>query len=79
MANPIYQEVAPRELGYVLQSSLGVQAASYVDGAGRLDLTKLPTAFRTFFGEHSGHWPGCFSEYPEAGRGSSCRRTCTGW
>ena len=67
MANPIYAEVIPRELGYVLQDSLDVQTAWYVDGSGRLDLTKLLTAFRTFFGEHSGHWLERFSEYPEAG------------
>ena len=32
-----------------------------------LDMTKLLTAFGTFFGEHSEHWLGRFSEYPEAG------------
>ena len=67
IANPIYAEVVPRELGYILQSSLDVQVAWYVDGDGRLDVTKLLTAFRTFFGEHSEHWLGRFSEYPEAG------------
>ena len=67
IANPIYVEVVPRELGYVLQDSLDVQAAWYVDGDGRLDMTKLLTAFGTFFGEHSEHWLGRFSEYPEAG------------
>ena len=67
IANPIYAEVVPRELGYVLQSSLDVQTAWYVDDDGRLNLTKLLTAFRTFFGEHSEHWLGRFSEYPEAG------------
>ena len=67
IANPIYAEVVPRELGYILQSSLDVQTAWYVDGDGRLNLTKLLTAFRTFFGEHSEHWLGRFSEYPEAG------------
>ena len=67
MANPIYTEAAPRELGYVLQSSLDLQAAWHVDAAGRLDVTKLLTAFRTFFGEHSEHWLERFSEYPEAG------------
>ena len=67
MANPIYAEVIPRELGYVLQDSLDVQTAWYVDGDGRLNLTKLLTAFATFFGEHSDHWLGRFSEYPEAG------------
>ena len=67
MANPIYAEVVPRELGYVLQDSLDVQVAWYVDGAGRLDMTKLLTAFRTFFGEHAAHWLGRFTDYPEAG------------
>ena len=67
MANPIYAEVIPRELGYILQSSLDVQTAWYVDDDGRLNLTKLLTAFRTFFREHSDHWLGRFSEYPEAG------------
>ena len=67
MANPIYAEVIPRELGYVLQDSLDVQTAWYVDADGRLNLTKLLTAFATFFREHSDHWLGRFSEYPEAG------------
>ena len=67
MANPIYAEVVPRELGYILQSSLDVQVAWYVDDGGGLNMTKLLTAFRTFFGEHSGHWLGRFSDYPEAG------------
>ena len=67
MANPIYAEVVPRELGYVLQDSLDVQAAWYVDDAGRLDMTKLLTAFGTFFGEHAEHWLGRFGDYREAG------------
>ena len=67
MANPIYAEVVPRELGYVLQDSLDVQVAWYVDDDGGLNMDKLLTAFGTFFGEHSEHWLGRFSEYPEAG------------
>ena len=67
IANPIYAEVVPRELGYILQSSLDVQVAWYVDDDGRLDMTRLLSAFRTFFGEHSEHWLGRFSDYPEAG------------
>ena len=67
IANPIYAEVVPRELGYILQSSLDVQVAWYVDDDGRLDMDKLLTAFGTFFGEHSEHWLGRFGEYPEAG------------
>ena len=67
IANPIYAEVVPRELGYVLQDSLDIQVAWYVDDDGGLNMTKLLTAFRTFFGEHSEHWLGRFSDYPEAG------------
>ena len=67
IANPIYAEVVPRELGYILQSSLDVQARWYVDDDGGLDMDKLLSAFGTFFGEHSGHWLERFAEYPEAG------------
>ena len=67
IANPIYAEVVPRELGYILQSGLDANAAWYVDEAGRLDMTKLLTAFGAFFGEHAEHWLGRFSDYPEAG------------
>ncbi len=66
MANPIYAEVVPRELGYVLQSSLDQDVAWYVDGAGGLDVRKLLAAFRTFYGEHAEHWLGRFDDYPEA-------------
>ena len=66
IANPIYQEVVPRELGYVLQDSLDVQTAWYVDDAGALDMNKLLTAFATFFGEHAEHWLARFEDYREA-------------
>ena len=66
MANPIYREVVPRELGYVLQDSLDIQVAWYVDDAGRLDMTKLLSAFGTFFGEHAEHWLGHLGAYREA-------------
>ena len=66
IANPIYREVVPRELGYVLQDSLDVRTEWYVDEAGRLDMTGLLTAFATFFREHSEHWLGRFPDYPEA-------------
>ena len=67
MTNPIYREVVPRELGYVLQDSLDVRVAWYVDDDGRLDMTKLLTAFRTFFGEHAEHWLDHLGKYREAG------------
>ena len=67
IANPIYQEVVPRELGYVLQDSLDVQPTWYVDDGGGLDMNKLLTAFATFFGEHAEHWLGHLGDYREAG------------
>ena len=66
IANPIYREVVPRELGYLLQDSLDIQTAWYVDADGRLDMTKLLTAFRTFFGEHAEHWLTHLGAYREA-------------
>ena len=65
MANPIYAEVVPRELGYVLQDTLDENSAWYVDDAGRLDMEKLLAAFAVFYGEHADHWLGRF-DYPEA-------------
>ena len=66
MANPIYAEVVPRELGYVLQDSLDVDDAWYVDAAGVVDLRRLLTAFATFYGEHAGHWLRRLDDYREA-------------
>ena len=66
IANPIYAEVVPRELGYVLQDSLDAQQAWYVREDGRLDIAKLLTAFATFYGEHAEHWLGRFEDYREA-------------
>ena len=66
IANPIYAEVVPRELGYVLQDSLDVDDAWYVDAAGVVDLRRLLAAFATFYGEHAEHWLRRFNEYGEA-------------
>ncbi len=67
IANPIYQEVVPRELGYVLQDSLDLQPTWYVDDAGALDMHKLLAAFETFFSEHAEHWLDHLGDYREAG------------
>ena len=66
IANPIYREVVPRELGYVLQDSLDIQTNWYLGDDGRLDMTKLLKAFRTFFGEHADHWLAHLGDYREA-------------
>ena len=66
IANPIYQEVVPRELGYILQSSLDENAARYMRSDGRLNMARLLTAFATFYGEHAEHWLRRFEDYREA-------------
>ena len=67
IANPIYADVVPRELGHMVESGLDERAAWYVDSAGRLDMHKLLRAFATFYGEHAEHWLGRLADYSEAG------------
>ena len=66
IANPIYAEVIPRELTWVIQEEFDQDAAWYVHADGSLDVAKLLTAFQTFFREHSEHWVKRFA-YQEAG------------
>ncbi|MDE2997578.1 MAG: ATP-binding protein [Gemmatimonadota bacterium] len=66
IANPIYQEVIPRDLTYTTQVYLAQDPAWYVDADGRLRLSDLLTAFQEFFREHSEHWVDRF-QYREAG------------
>ncbi|MBI4771304.1 MAG: ATP-binding protein, partial [Chloroflexi bacterium] len=68
VANPIYREVIPRELGFIVQLDLEstFQPAWYITPHGRLDVDKLLTAFQQFFREHSEHWVERF-DYREAG------------
>ena len=66
IANPIYQEVIPRDLTYTTQEYLAQDPAWYVDAAGRLRLDDLLTSFQAFFREHSEHWVERF-QYKEAG------------
>ncbi|MBI3756833.1 MAG: ATP-binding protein [Deltaproteobacteria bacterium] len=66
IANLIYQEVIPRELGWNIQSGMSEQTQWYVAPDGRLDMTKLLGAFQDFFREHSEHWVERF-QYKEAG------------
>ena len=56
IANPIYAEVVPRELTWVVQEELEQEPAWYVDADGGLNVRKLLAAFQTFFREHSEHW-----------------------
>ena len=66
IANPIYQEVIPRELTYSTQLTISQQTAWYLRPDGRLDLPKLLAAFQHFFREHSEAWLERF-DYREAG------------
>ena len=66
IANPIYEEVVPRELTWVLQDEIAQQTTWYVDADGGLNLQKLLAAFQQFFRENSEHWVER-ANYKEAG------------
>ena len=66
IANPIYREVIPRELGETVLEELTIEPAWYVAADGSLDVPKLLADFREFFRENSEHWMGRF-DYREAG------------
>jgi len=56
IANRIYQEVIPRELNFSSQLTIAQETAWYVQADGRLDMTKLLTAFQQFYRENSEAW-----------------------
>jgi hypothetical protein len=68
IANAIYREIIPRELGYMTQLSLESKFKRkwYVNDDGTLNMEKLLTTFQQFFREHSESWLGRF-QYEEAG------------
>ena len=66
VANPIYAEVVPRELTWVVQEEFEQETTWYVDAEGGLDVGKLLSAFQAFFRQHSEHWVERF-QYKEAG------------
>ncbi|MFW6262816.1 MAG: ATP-binding protein, partial [Thermotogota bacterium] len=68
IANAIYREVIPRELGYMTQLSLEsiYRRQWYIDIEGRLNMMKLLRNFQQFFREHSESWLTRF-KYEEAG------------
>ena len=55
-ANPVYGEVVPRELTWVLQDRIPDPAAWYVRPDGGLDMDGLLAAFQDFFRQNSEHW-----------------------
>ena len=78
IANPIYAEVVPRHLSYVVQETLPQRMWWYVDADGALDVEGLIEAFQAFFREHSEHWVQRSSGTMRLGRSCCCRRTCSG-
>ena len=67
IANPIYQEIIPRQLTYTTEAQINQETTWYINPEDeRLQLAKLLTAFQTFFREHSEHWVERF-QYKEAG------------
>ena len=65
IANPIYQEVIPRDLTWTTQVLLTHDPAWYIED-GDLKVDTLLAAFQSFFREHSEHWVQRF-QYQEAG------------
>ncbi len=68
ITNAIYQEVIPRELSFIFQLNFEstYQPSWYVAPEGRLEMSKLLSAFQEFFRENSEHWMERF-DYKEAG------------
>ena len=67
VANPIYGEVLPRELTWVLQHEIAPQeTAWYARPDGSLDMDCLLAAFQEFFRQNSEHWIRR-AQYTEAG------------
>lgn len=56
IANPIYREVIPRALTYVMEVTLPLPRASYAMDGGGLDLELLLSDFRAFWLEHAEHF-----------------------
>jgi len=66
IANPIYQEVIPRSLTFVMQANITHDSQWYTRPDGSLDMPALLRAFQEFFAEHSEAWLERF-DYKEAG------------
>ncbi|PWQ92594.1 AAA-like domain-containing protein [Leucothrix pacifica] len=66
ISNRIYQEIIPRELTWVEQSSITHQQAWYLTPQRHIDMPKLLSAFQQFFRENAEAWIERF-DYKEAG------------
>ena len=65
IANPIYAEVIPRELTWVIQRNMSHEMAGYL-AEDTLDIERLLKGFQAFYRENSEHW-GQRLTYREAG------------
>jgi hypothetical protein len=66
IANPIYAEVIPRALSFVMQSNLAIEPQWYIAADGSLNMLKLLAEFQQFFRQESESWLERF-DYKEAG------------
>ncbi|OQA55507.1 MAG: hypothetical protein BWY45_02195 [Euryarchaeota archaeon ADurb.Bin294] len=66
IANPIYQEIIPRELSFGAQSGMALEASWYISEDGKIRLYELLESFQQFFREHSESWTD-IAQYKEAG------------
>ncbi|MBN1168013.1 MAG: ATP-binding protein [Methanospirillaceae archaeon] len=66
IANPIYQEIIPRELSYTAQSGMSLERAWYIGDNGSIRVNDLLVSFQQFFREHSESWTD-IAQYKEAG------------
>lgn len=65
IANPIYQEIIPRELSYTAQSGMSLNTAWYIGDDGSIRVHDLLVSFQQFFREHSESWTD-IAQYKEA-------------
>ncbi|MFH1832115.1 MAG: AAA-like domain-containing protein [bacterium] len=66
IANPIYQEVLPRELTYSTQLTMPHQQLWYINPDGSINMHKMLTEYTQFYRENSAIWLDKFA-YKEAG------------
>jgi len=66
IANPIYQEIFPRELAAVIQETIIQKTIWYQKPDGSLDIIKLLTAFTQFYRENIGIWTEDDDHYKES-------------
>ena len=77
VANPIYAEVLPRELAWVVQETLDLSPPRYAKADGSLDAELLMKEFQGFFPPPLRALAEPLRLRGGRGRNSCCRRTCS--